>query len=58
MSYESLSHSRWSCTYHVVFVPKCHRKLTTAKAPAPRERHDFFGHASRIARGSTEMEGD
>ena len=26
MSYESLSHSRWSCTYHVVFVPKCRRK--------------------------------
>ena len=26
MSYESLSHSRWSCTYHVVFVPKRRRK--------------------------------
>ena len=25
MSYESLSHSRWDCKYHVVFVPK-HRK--------------------------------
>ena len=22
MSYESLSHSRWDCKYHVVFVPK------------------------------------
>ena len=22
MSYESLSHSRWECKYHVVFVPK------------------------------------
>lgn len=24
--YQSLSHSKWDCTYHVVFVPKCRRK--------------------------------
>ena len=24
--YQSLSHSRWDCTYHVVFIPKCRRK--------------------------------
>ena len=24
--YESLSHTRWDCKYHVVFIPKCHRK--------------------------------
>ena len=23
---ESLSHSRWDCKYHVVFIPKCRRK--------------------------------
>lgn len=23
---ESLSHSKWECKYHVVFIPKCHRK--------------------------------
>ena len=23
---ESLSHSRWECKYHVVFIPKCRRK--------------------------------
>ena len=23
---ESLSHSRWQCKYHVVFIPKCRRK--------------------------------
>ncbi len=23
---ESLSHSRWDCKYHVIFVPKCRRK--------------------------------
>lgn len=25
-SYESLSHSRWDCKYHVVFIPKCRKK--------------------------------
>lgn len=25
-SYESLSHSRWDCKYHLVFVPKCRKK--------------------------------
>lgn len=24
--YESLSHSKWECKYHVVFIPKCCRK--------------------------------
>jgi putative transposase len=25
--YESLRHTRWECKYHVVFIPKCRRKL-------------------------------
>ena len=24
---ESLSHSRWECKYHVVFIPKCRRQV-------------------------------
>src|SRR6202035_5223504 len=24
--YENLSHSKWECNYHVVFIPKCRRK--------------------------------
>jgi putative transposase len=24
--YESLSHTRWECKSHVVFIPKCRRK--------------------------------
>jgi putative transposase len=24
--YESLSHTKWECTYHVVFIPKCRRR--------------------------------
>ncbi len=29
--FESLSHSRWECKYHVVFIPKCRRKTLYAK---------------------------
>jgi putative transposase len=25
--YESLCHTRWECKYHVVFIPKCRRKV-------------------------------
>ena len=25
--YASLSHTRWDCKYHVVFIPKCRRKV-------------------------------
>jgi len=26
MNYESLSHTKWECKYHVVFIPKYRRK--------------------------------
>lgn len=25
--YRSLSHTQWECLYHVVFIPKCRRKI-------------------------------
>jgi len=25
--YKSLSHTKWECKYHVVFIPKCRRKV-------------------------------
>ena len=31
MSYESLSHSKWDCKYHVVFVPKYRKKVLYGK---------------------------
>jgi putative transposase len=30
-TYESLSHSRWDCKYHVVFIPKCRKKALYGK---------------------------
>ncbi len=29
--YESLSHSKWECKCHVVFIPKCRRKTLRRK---------------------------
>jgi len=26
-TYESLKHTTWECNYHVVFIPKCRRKV-------------------------------
>src|SRR5262245_16374102 len=29
--FESLSHTKWECKYHVVFIPKCGRKTLYAQ---------------------------
>ena len=29
--YESLSHTKWECKYHVMFIPKCRRKTLYAQ---------------------------
>ena len=29
--FQSLSHSKWDCKYHLVFVPKCRRKVLYGK---------------------------
>jgi putative transposase len=29
--YDSPSHSKWECKYHVVFIPKCRRKTLYAE---------------------------
>ena len=25
--YQNLSHTKWDCKYHIVFIPKCRRKV-------------------------------
>lgn len=30
-TYQSLTHSKWNCKYHVVFIPKCRRKALYGK---------------------------
>jgi putative transposase len=29
--YESLSHTKWECKYHIVFIPKCRRDVLYGK---------------------------
>jgi len=53
-SYESLSHSRWDCKYHVVFIPKCRRKGLYGNV------RQFLGqkfHELAAQRGSEILEG-
>src|SRR3954449_5514445 len=53
-TFESLSHSRWDCKYHVVFVPKCRKKELYGKI------RKFLGpvlHELAGQRGSTILEG-
>ena len=30
-NYKSLSHTKWECKYHIVFIPKCRRKVLYEK---------------------------
>ena len=53
-SYESLSHSKWDCKYHVVFIPKGRKKALYGKI------RGFLGPVLRELagqRGSTILEG-
>ena len=53
-SYESLSHSKWDCKYHVVFIPKGRKKALYGKI------RSFLGPVLRELagqRGSTILEG-
>ncbi len=29
--YDSLNHTKWECKYHIVFIPKCQRKVLYGK---------------------------
>lgn len=53
-SYESLSHSKWDCKYHVVFVPKYRKKVLYGKI------RNYLGplfHELSNQRGSKILEG-
>ena len=53
-SYQSLSHSKWDCKYHVVFIPKNRRKVLYGKV------RSFLGpvfHELASQRSSTIVKG-
>jgi len=43
--YESLSHSKWECKYHLVFIPKRHRQALYKQL-----RVRFFNRSRRPSR--------
>lgn len=54
-SYESLSHSKWDCKYHLVFVPKCRKRILYGKI------RSYLGpvfHELAKQRGSTIIKGN
>lgn len=53
-SYESLSHSKWDCKYHIVFVPKCRKKVLYGKI---RQYLGRVFHELAEQRGSKILEG-
>ena len=44
--YESLiiSHSKWECKYHVVFIPKCRRKTLYGELKLVAHRSELWLH--------------
>ncbi|WP_370630408.1 IS200/IS605 family transposase [Methylococcus sp. Mc7] len=52
--YQSLSHTRWDCKYHVVFIPKRRKKqlLGVLKRHLGELFHELAGHKdSKIVEG-------
>jgi hypothetical protein len=37
--YESLSHTKWDCKYHIIFIPKCRRRTIYSRMLARLKTH-------------------
>ena len=48
--YQSLSHVRWECKYHIVFVPKYRKKVLW---PCPEKRDNELRVASEFIKELT-----
>ena len=46
--YESMNHTKWECKYHVVFIPKCRRKVLY---------HELRKHVGTLFRTLAEQKG-
>ena len=56
---ESLSHTRWDCKYHLVWVPKCRRKVLYAqlRKHLGQVLHDLAGQKeSKILEGTLQAD--
>jgi putative transposase len=41
--YESLSHTKWDCKYHVILIPKCRRRMIYVELRPHLARRDQGG---------------
>ena len=48
MEQQSLNHTKWECKYHVVFIPKCRRKMLY------KELRPYLGEVFRSLTGQKE----
>lgn len=52
--YESLSHTKWECKYHLVFIPKCRRRTLHAKLREhSRDAHLLWGPIGQPPQNNT-----
>ena len=45
---ESLSHTKWECKYHVVFIPKCRRKTLYGELIPFPDQIDFAMYGNDV----------
>ena len=58
-SYQSLTHSKWDCKYHIVFIPKCRKKVLYGKVRPYLGKvfHELAGHKDcKIIKGNMVMD--
>jgi hypothetical protein len=53
--YQSLSHSKWDCKYHVVFIPKRQRKVLFGRVRQHLGRSSTLWPGRRSARLSKDI---
>ena len=49
--YQSLSHVRWECKYHIVFVPKYRKKVLYGRTPGRGLEESFISSVGKRKSG-------
>jgi hypothetical protein len=53
---ESLSHTKWDCKYHVVFIPKCRRRTLVHDERARDDVERFVGKVELLYSALTQID--
>jgi putative transposase len=54
--YESLSHTKWDCKYHVIFIPKCRRRTIYFVSTVGRDQEQIRGYIKKQEAEDTRLE--